>query len=423
MSDFHQNVVPTFTRLADEDLGRMEKSILRAARRAPIGLIIPALFKDLSSPAMQNIIKQVAGMNFIKRVYVSLDKGSAEEYQQAQEIVKPLKETAALLWNDAPAVQEVLEKINQIVPLGSRGKGRAVWTALGYALGKGDVSVLAFHDADILTYDKGFLLRLLYPVVHQRYQFAKGFYVRYSDRLHGRVARLFYFPLVKALRDILGKSDFLEYMSDFRYPLSGEFATFSSIAYDLVFPSDWGIEVGILAEMYRITRPRRICQVEITSRYDHKHQETGEDANTGLKKMVSDIARTFFTQLSAGGSVLTQDFLRTLKHTYLAHARSYVSIYEACAEMNSLPKFDRHQELGLIETFAATLDHAFKEFQDHLFGSPVIPEWRRIEVAVDGIMGELVEAFDNPIAKREVAPTASTASKGEVAGLPQAVLP
>ena len=361
MADFQQNVVPTFTRLVDEDLGGMEKNILRAARRAPIGVIIPALFNDLCSPAMQHIIAELAEMNFVKRIYISFASNSEEELQRATQIIEPIKERGVLLWNDAPAVQTVLDKINQAVPFDAGGKGRAVWIALGYALGKSEVSVLAFHDADIVTYDRGFLLRLLYPVVHLRYQFAKGFYVRYSDRLHGRVARLFYFPFVKALRDIMGKTDFLEYMADFRYPLSGEFATFASIAYDLVFPSDWGIEVGILAEIYRITRPHRICQVEITSRYDHKHQEAGEDSNAGLLKMVSDIARTFFTHLASGGSILTQDFLRTLKHTYLANARSYVRIYESYAEMNGLQKFDRHQELGLIEVFAGTLDRAFGE--------------------------------------------------------------
>ena len=395
MADFQQNVVPTFTRLVDEDLGRMEKQILRAARHVPIGVIIPALFNDLSSPAMQHIIRELAEMNFVKRIYISLASSSEEEFQQATEIIKPIKERAVLLWNDSPAVQAVLEKINQAVPIDAGGKGRAVWIALGYALGKSEVSVLAFHDADIVTYDRGFLLRLLYPVVHLRYQFAKGFYVRYSDRLHGRVARLFYFPFVKALRDIIGKIDFLEYMADFRYPLSGEFATFATIAYDLLFPSDWGIEVGILAEVYRITRPHRICQVEITSRYDHKHQEAGEDSNAGLLKMVSDIARTFFTHLASGGSILTQDFLRTLKHTYLATARGYVRIYESYAEMNSLQKFDRHQELGLIEVFAGALDKAFGEYQDHPFGSPTIPEWRRIEVALEGILPELVKAFES----------------------------
>ena len=395
MADFQQNVVPTFTRLVDEDLGRMEKQILRAARHVPIGIIIPALFNDLSSPAMQHIIRELSEMNFVKRIYISLASSSEEEFQQATEIIKPIKERAVLLWNDSPAVQAVLEKINQAVPIDAGGKGRAVWIALGYALGKSEVSVLAFHDADIVTYDRGFLLRLLYPVVQLRYQFAKGFYVRYSDRLHGRVARLFYFPFVKALRDIIGKIDFLEYMADFRYPLSGEFATFATIAYDLLFPSDWGIEVGILAEVYRITRPHRICQVEITSRYDHKHQEAGEDSNAGLLKMVSDIARTFFTHLASGGSILTQDFLRTLKHTYLATARAYVRIYESYAEMNSLQKFDRHQELGLIEAFAGALDKAFGEYQDHPFGSPTIPEWRRIEVALEGILPELVKAFES----------------------------
>jgi glucosyl-3-phosphoglycerate synthase len=395
MADFQQNVVPTFTRLLDEDVGRMEKKILVAARRTPVGVIIPTLFSDLSSPAMQHIVEELAAMNFVKRIYISLDSGSKEEFQRAREIIQPIKDHSMLLWNGAPGVQSVLEKINQVVPLGALGKGRAVWTALGYALGKREVSVLAFHDADIVTYDRSFLLRLLYPVVHLRYQFAKGFYVRYTDRLHGRVARLFYFPFVKALRDIIGKIDFLEYMADFRYPLSGEFATFATIAYDLVFPSDWGIEVGILAEMYRITRPHRICQVEITSRYDHKHQDAGDDVNAGLLKMVSDIARTFFTHLASGGSILTLDFLRTLKHTYLANARSYVRIYESYAEMNNLQKFDRHQELGLIEVFAGVLDRAFGEFQDHPFGSPTIPDWRRIEVALEGILPELVSAFEN----------------------------
>lgn len=400
MADFQQNVVPTFTRLVDEDLGGMEKNILRAARRAPIGVIIPALFNDLCSPAMQHIIAELAEMNFVKRIYISFASNSEEELQRATQIIEPIKERGVLLWNDAPAVQTVLDKINQAVPFDAGGKGRAVWIALGYALGKSEVSVLAFHDADIVTYDRGFLLRLLYPVVHLRYQFAKGFYVRYSDRLHGRVARLFYFPFVKALRDIMGKTDFLEYMADFRYPLSGEFATFASIAYDLVFPSDWGIEVGILAEIYRITRPHRICQVEITSRYDHKHQEAGEDSNAGLLKMVSDIARTFFTHLASGGSILTQDFLRTLKHTYLANARSYVRIYESYAEMNGLQKFDRHQELGLIEVFAGTLDRAFGEYQNHPFGSPTIPDWRRIEVALEGILPELVNALESYFCSR-----------------------
>jgi hypothetical protein len=40
---------------------------------------------------------------------------------------------------------------------------------------------------------------------------------------------------------------------------------------------------------------------------------------------------------------------------------------------------------------------ADKEFQDHLSGSPMIPEWRRIEVALEGVLPELVNAFENPV--------------------------
>src|ERR1051325_4590724 len=166
MADFHQNIVPTFTLLQGEDLQRMERRIVRAASRTPIGVIIPALFDDLSSPAMQNIIRELGNLKFLRRVYISLDRATAEQYRQAQEIVRPLHKHGVLLWNDAPSVQALIAKINAVLPVSSRGKGQAVWTALGYALGKAEASVLAFHDADIATYDHAFLLRLLYPVVH-----------------------------------------------------------------------------------------------------------------------------------------------------------------------------------------------------------------------------------------------------------------
>ena len=112
--------------------------------------------------------------------------------------------------------------------------------------------------------------------------------------------------------------------------------------------------------------------------------------------MVSDIARTFFTQLSSSGCVLNTDTLRALKHTYMANARTYVKTYEDHSKMNALHQFDMHQELGSIELFAGVLESAFEEFQRHPFGSPLIPEWRRIEVALDGILPELAAAFDNP---------------------------
>ena len=41
-------------------------------------------------------------------------------------------------------------------------------------------------------------------------------------------------------------------------------------------PSDWGLEVGVLDEVFRNCARSRICQVDIADNYDHKHQLPSE---------------------------------------------------------------------------------------------------------------------------------------------------
>jgi len=287
MADFHYNVVPTFSLLAGEDTSLMEQKILRASKKIPVGVLIPALFRDLSSDAMRNIIKVLAEIDYLKRVYIALDQASEDEYLQAKKIVAPLKEKGTLIWNDSPEIKQVIAKIEAILPLGPRGKGRAVWLALGYIVGKEDVAVVAFHDADIVTFNKAFVTRLIFPVMGMGFQFSKGYYIRYNTKFFGRVTRLFYYPLIRTLKDIFGTTDYLDYLGDFRYPLSGEFATFLSQAKMLRYPSDWGIEVGLLSEIYRVVRTSQVCQVELVERYDHKHQDVGSSIDNGLNKMAT----------------------------------------------------------------------------------------------------------------------------------------
>jgi len=95
----------------------MEQLVTRAATRFSIGVIIPALFKDLPSPAVQNIIHELSSMNFVRCVYISLDRGTPEEYQETQEICRPLKNRVRVLWNDSPAVESVIAKISEL-PVG-----------------------------------------------------------------------------------------------------------------------------------------------------------------------------------------------------------------------------------------------------------------------------------------------------------------
>jgi glucosyl-3-phosphoglycerate synthase len=344
---------------------------------------------------MSHIIDVLADTKYVSKVYISLDRANRDEYNNAREIVAPLGSKAALVWNDKPEVAQIIERIEKQIPLGSRGKGRAVWTGLGYIIGKAEASAIAFHDADILTYDRDFLTRLLFPLMYLRFQFVKGYYVRYDKKLYGRVSRLFYFPLVRTLKDMFGSTEFLDYMGDFRYPLSGEFATYTSQARMIQFPSDWGIEVGLLGEIYRLVRESRICQIELTTRYDHKHQQVGSPNEKGLYKMASDIARTFFTHLASNGVALNTEVFRTVRLTYLKHAREMVGIYESLAEMyDKRIAFDFHEELKTVEVFASAIDSGVLDFCDQHFGSPLIPDWKRVESAIDGILGDLVNAVE-----------------------------
>jgi glucosyl-3-phosphoglycerate synthase len=395
MADFHINKVPTFSLFQHESCEAMEEKVMRASGKIPVGVLIPALFRDLSSNAMHNIISVLSETEYIRKIYISLDQSDENEYNRAKEIVRPLGEKAMLIWNDKPKVSEVIGRIEKHLPLGVRGKGRAVWTSLGYIIGKGDVSAIAFHDADIVTYDRDFLTRLLFPLMYMRFQFVKGYYIRYDKKLYGRVTRLFYFPLVRTLKDIFGSTEFLDYMGDFRYPLSGEFATYTSQARMMQFPSDWGIEVGLLGEIYRLVRESRICQIELTSRYDHKHQQVGSEKEKGLFKMASDIARTFFTHLVSSGVTLNTEIFRTIRLTYLKHAREMVGMYESLAEMyEKRIAFDFHEELKTVELFAGAIDSGVLDFFDQHYGSPLIPDWKRVESAIDGILIDLVTAVE-----------------------------
>ncbi len=396
MPDFHFNIVPTFPLLGSDDTGVMEQRLLVASRKVPVGVLIPALFRDLSSDAMKNIIEILLGVNYLKRVYIALDQADEAEYKQAKKIVAPLKDKVTLIWNDSPELNQVMAEIEEQLPLGPRGKGRAVWTALGYIIGKNEVAAIAFHDADITTYNKDFLSRLIFPVMCMGFQFSKGYYIRYGTKFYGRVTRLFYYPLVRTLKDIFGTTDFLDYLGDFRYPLSGEFATFISQAKLLRYPSDWGIEVGLLSEIYRIVRISQVCQVELVERYDHKHQNVGSGGDKGLNKMATDIARTFFSHLSSNGVILTHEMLATIRLTYLKHARDSVSIYESFAEMYSDKiSFDFHEELTIVESFAKTIETASVDFYQHFYGSPLLPAWKRVDVAVAGIIQKLILAVES----------------------------
>ena len=103
--------------------------------------------------------------------------------------------------------------------------------AFGYLLA-GECEVIALHDCDIVSYDRELLARLCYPVANPNlgFEFCKGYYARVTERMHGRVTRLFVTPLLRAMQSLAPGAPFLRFLDSFRYPLAGEFAMRANLA-------------------------------------------------------------------------------------------------------------------------------------------------------------------------------------------------
>ena len=239
------------------------------------------------------------------------------------------------------------------------------------------------------------LARLVYPVANPgfSYLFCKGYYPRIADgKFNGRVSRLLVTPLLLALQKTCGHYDYLDYLQGFRYPLAGEFAMRTAILANIRIPSDWGLEIGVLSEVWRNLNDRSVCQVDISDAYDHKHQPLSkEDASRGLSRMSTDIAKALFRKLATDGVVFSQETFRTLKATYFRIALDLIEMYYNDALINGL-HLDRHVEEEAVEHFASNIVTAGHTFLENPMETPFIPNWSRVNAANPDLLRLLAEA-------------------------------
>ncbi len=396
MADFHQTgCVTTLHKLSGDGLYRLESDLRVHAQTRPIGLVLPALYSEFETPAMAGIVRELERVDYLRHIVVVLARASKSEYLKAREFLSGLACPTTVIWVDSPHMQRLFRVLEENgVPAGADGKGRSCWLAYGYLLATGDCDVIALHDCDIRNYSRNFLARLCYPVVHPEldFEFCKAYYARASERLHGRVTRLFMTPLLRALEDIAPGAPLLHFLDSFRYCLAGEFAMKTSLARVNRIPGDWGLEVGVLSEIYRNCSPHRICQVDLADHYDHKHQAlSADDASRGLRRMTGDIAKTLFRTLAGEGVVFSEGHLRTLLVRYVRLAEDTITRYSADALLNGL-QFDRHGEEKAVAVFAASLRQAAAEFVEDPLGLPLIPSWNRVMAAVPEFFDLLTQA-------------------------------
>ena len=387
MPDFHQNgLITTLHDLGAIGGDRLEAMLQEATQDYPLGLVLPVTASDMRAAPFDGIVKQLAGATYIKQIVVVLGVApDVADYQETKAKLQPLGSKAEVLWTDGNRMQDLYEElIAHGFDLSVPGKGRSVWTAFGYLMADPSLKAYVLHDCDIVTFDRQLLARLCLPMAHRSldFDFCKAYYARRTDRMHGRTVRLLVWPLLRSLITILGPDSFLTYLSSFRYPLSGEFAVTSTLARSNRIPSDWGLEVGTLAEVFRNTSLKRVCQVDVTSEYEHKHQDLSlDDPSKGLMQMATDILTSIFRTLASRGTILEKDFFITLRAAFLRTAQDAIRQYHADALTNGL-EFDRHAEEVAIEGFARQIMVAGKIFRESPSGGEAISNWTRVLTAL-----------------------------------------
>ena len=399
MSDFSQNgIVSDLHDFGTKSTNEIEKDLLKFSKERNMELILPSLYSELEGTALPKIVNEISKTKYLSHIIIGLDKANEKQAKNAWKFFKKLNTPFTILWNDGPKLKKLDQELKKkdLAP-NEQGKGRNVWYCLGMCIARDNARSVALHDCDIKTYDRRMLAKLFYPVVNPlfNFEFCKGYYPRVADnKMNGRVARLLVFPLITAFEKTIGRSNYLDFMKSFKYPLAGEFSFRRNVLPELRISSDWGIEVGILSEMQRNFSPHNICQVDLADSYDHKHQElSANDMSKGLSRMSIDIITTMIKKLATQGNSFSLETFRSLKATYYRSALDLIDIYRTDADINGL-KFDSHSEEKAVELFALNIMKAGESFFKNPMDTPFIPTWSRVKSAIPDILTRLKDTVE-----------------------------
>ncbi|MEA3458931.1 MAG: glucosyl-3-phosphoglycerate synthase [Candidatus Thermoplasmatota archaeon] len=376
------------------DKRRLIKTVSDATADRPVSVVMPMLYREIKGDSLGNIKRGLNKCKFLKEIIIPLAAKNEKEFRHVKRFFSNLKIPHLVMWCDGPKIERLLNELKSdgINLLEYKGKGRDVWLALGVASLRS--YAIALHDADIMIYDEMIPTKLIYPIVEPKldFKFNKGYYARVNTEkgiMYGRVFRLFLHPLLEALNgEMDSELDFVKFLNSFRYPISGEFALTSDLARDVDIPGNWGLEIGIMAEMYRNVISKRICQTDLGF-YDHKHQKIGSE-DKGLIKMSGDILETLLRVLIEEDNIqVSEKFLLSLRVLYHRHAQDCIRKYHADAHFNGL-NYDRHTEENMVEKFSKQIMVAGNRYMEKPVGSR-IPDWLRTISARKNIREQLLD--------------------------------
>lgn len=332
---------------------------------APTGraaVVVPMTEREYGGLAAERVLSALETLD-PARVIVPL-RASADRAASFHEWLQGFDLTIETVWCDGPRLERLLSEHGLD---GDRGKGRDVWVGLGRALTEEYVVV---HDADTRTYSPAYVKRLLFPLAHG-YSFSKGYYARIEDdRLYGRLFRLLYRPLVRALAETHG-DPIVEYLESFRYALAGEFAATADLVADLRIQRGWGLEIGTLGDAFEHGGFAGTAQVDL-GRYEHDHRSVR--GPTGLAEMSGAVVdATLRTLLDRG---IEPDYA-TLPERYREATTDLVRAYSTDAAFNGF-SYDRESERDQVETYAGTIGPVGPDDR--------LPPWRESPVTAETVL-------------------------------------
>jgi len=391
----------------------------------------------------ENILKQLRDTTYLSQIIFGLDRASESDAMLLRDLIKKYGLRNTLIqWNDGPGFSSIYEKLTSAgFNIQEPGKGKNMFLGFGIAIALGAESI-GLIDADIKTFKRVQLDRLLYPVVVLNYDFSKAYYARIKEQeMYGRVKRLLLDPLLLALKRKFTESKaekmlrLIDFLLGFNYQLSGEVAFHVDLLKKMRFATNWGVEIFTLIEVYR--KASSCAQVMFTEHpFDHKHQEVSPgDTSKGLNRMAVDIVTTLMNALVIEEGVdISETFFRDLAITYQAIAEEFIKKYSDDAAFNNLQYSRDHEEhlvrdifrdsiliagdmltspfklterfLRFVNTYpefkpfldkglAKTIISVESQTQQSIFQTPQTVSWERVLNKLPGTFYDLIEVVES----------------------------
>ena len=287
----------TFHRQEFEDIAKLVE--LKTKQGLTISVGLPALNEAETVGNIIGIIKKHLYDEFpLLDELVLIDSGSTDDTVKiAEDIGIPVY-----------VHQEILPNHGSF-----RGKGEALWKSLHVL--KGDI--IAWVDTDIRNFYPGFVYGLLGPLLREpTIQYVKGFYrrpVKVEGKLvsegGGRVTELTIRPLFNL---------FYPDLSGMIQPLAGEYAGRRTALERVPFFTGYGVETGLLIDLFNELGLRAIAQVDLEERV-HRNQSL-----SALSQMAFAIVQVVVQRLQEKNLVQLLDevnrSMKLIKHRRRAYA-------------------------------------------------------------------------------------------------------